>query len=105
MISRKDGSTINVEASTNVLERDGRPIGVQMMLRDIVEQKQAERDRGLVYRILSFSTGGAKGIRKFVSPGNPGYHLHQGEPRKYIIEIWSVSRFIEVYWAYADDRF
>jgi len=57
MISRKDGSTINVEASTDVLERDGRPIGVQMMLRDIVEQKQAERDRGLVYRINGITPG------------------------------------------------
>ena len=57
MISRKNGSTINIEASTNVLERDGRPIGVQMMLRDIVEPKQAERDRDLVYRINGITQG------------------------------------------------
>ncbi|NQT74374.1 MAG: PAS domain S-box protein [Chloroflexi bacterium] len=41
---RKDGSTVFVESSARLIERDGKPAGLLSVIRDITERKQAEEE-------------------------------------------------------------
>lgn len=41
---RKDGSTVFVESSARLIERDGKPAGLLSVIRDITERKRAEQE-------------------------------------------------------------
>ena len=56
----RDGVLVSVEASTALLERDGGPVGVQMILRDVSGREEARRrDLGLAFDLNGVSPGGS----------------------------------------------
>ena len=44
-IIRKDGRRLPLEVSSRLILRDGRPVGIQGIARDVTERKQAEAER------------------------------------------------------------